>query len=338
MNSTIDFRSDTFTLPTEAMKEFMFQAPLGDDVFQEDPSVNELEAYTAQLFGMEKALFCPSGTMTNQIAIKTHTVPGNELICNSESHIYKFEGGGIAMNSGASARLIQKSDGYINAQDVLDSVNPDNVHFPNTTLVSLENTTNMGGGLCYDLAEIKAIKSVCDTHNLKLHLDGARLYNAIVATDTTEKDYGQLFDSISICLSKGLGAPVGSLLLGDEKFIHQARRFRKVFGGGMRQAGLLASGGLYALKNHIPKLKEDHIHAQQIAEACMRNDTFESVQEVQTNIVMVFTKTDAQATVDQLKDKGVLCVAVAPKKIRFVTHLNITASQIEKASLILKNI
>ncbi len=338
MNETIDFRSDTFTLPTTAMKEFMFQAPLGDDVFEEDPSVNELEAYAAQLFGMEKALFCPSGTMTNQIAIKTHTVPGNELICNSESHIYKFEGGGIAMNSGVSARLIQKSDGFINAQDVLDCVNPDNVHFPKTTLVSLENTTNMGGGLCYDLAEIKAIKSMCKTHSLKLHLDGARLYNAIVATGTTEKDYGQLFDSISICLSKGLGAPVGSLLLGNEQFINQARRFRKVFGGGMRQAGLLASGGLYALKNHIPKLKEDHKHAAQLVEACTQNPTFESVQDVQTNIVMAFTKSEAEVVVKRLQDKGVLCVAVAAKKIRFVTHLNITPSQIEKAAFILKNI
>lgn len=338
MITKIDFRSDTFTLPTPEMKEFMHQAPLGDDVFQEDPSVNELEEYTAQLFGMEKALFCPSGTMTNQIAIKTHTVPGNELICNSESHIYKFEGGGIALNSGVATRLIQNPKGFISAQDVLDNVNADNVHFPNTTLVSLENTTNMGGGLCYELNEIRAIKTACESHNLKLHLDGARLHNAIVATKTTEKDYGQLFDSISICLSKGLGAPVGSLLLGNQAFINQARRFRKVFGGGMRQAGIIASGGLYALKNHIPKLEQDHINAKLLADACLQNDTFESVQNVQTNIVMAFTRNDAQITVAKLAEKGILCISVAKNKIRFVTHLNITETEIEKTISILKYI
>ncbi|RYD70570.1 MAG: aminotransferase class I/II-fold pyridoxal phosphate-dependent enzyme, partial [Sphingobacteriales bacterium] len=269
---TIDLRSDTFTKPSPAMLEAMLKAHVGDDVFGEDPTVNALESFTAQIFGMEAGLFCPSGTMTNQIAIKCHTQPGDEVICDKTSHVYIYEGGGIAFNSGSQVKALDGERGMINADQVKEAINPDDVHKARTSLVTLENTANRGGGSCYNLAEIQKIKEVCLQNNLRLHLDGARLFNALVARQETTRQYGELFDSISICLSKGLGAPIGSLLIGKSQFIKQARRVRKVFGGGMRQAGYLAAAGLYALENNIDRLEIDHAHAHQIAEILMGKD------------------------------------------------------------------
>ncbi len=335
----IDLRSDTVTKPSRAMMEAMMYAPVGDDVFVEDPTINELEEFAASMFGMEAGLFCPSGTMTNQIAIKVHTQPGDEVICSRESHIYCYEGGGIAVNSGISARLIEGKSGMITAEDVANNFNnPEDIHFPLTKLVSLENTSNRGGGLCYDLEEIRKIKQVCIEKNLKLHLDGARLFNAIVATGQSAKDYGQLFDSISLCLSKGLGAPVGSVLIGDKEFIKKSRRVRKVLGGGMRQAGIIAAGGLFALKNNIERLSEDHLHAKILADAAATNPNMASVETPETNIVMINTHRDARSIVANLKEKGILCMALGPKRIRLVTHLDITKSEIEFVAETLKNI
>lgn len=268
----VDFRSDTVTRPTPAMREAMFSAKLGDDVFGEDPSINELENLCANMFGMEAAIFCPSGTMTNQIAIKCHTQPGDELICDESSHIYQYEGGGIAFNSGASVKLLAGDRGRVKAEQVEKAIQPDDVHRPISRLVSLENTSNRGGGSCYEIKDLEEIKAICKKYGLSFHLDGARLWNALVAKGQTARQYGELFDSISVCLSKSLGCPVGSLLLGDTAFIKKARRVRKVFGGGMRQAGFMAAAGIYALKHNIERLEEDHRHAKMIGEALHQKD------------------------------------------------------------------
>jgi threonine aldolase len=297
-----------------------------------------LEEYSADLFGMEAGIYCPSGTMTNQIAIKAHTNPGDELICSYESHIYRYEGGGIAFNSGVSARLIPGESGLLTLQEIEGNLNPDDIHYPVTKLVSLENTSNRGGGLCYDLSELQKISAFCKQNKLKLHLDGARLFNALVATNTTAIDYGETFDSISICLSKGLGAPVGSVLLGTKETIVKARRIRKVLGGGMRQAGIIAAGGLFALKNNIERLKIDHKHAQILAEAALSNPTFDKVQKTETNIVMLYSSTPSAELVNKLAKKNVLCYAMGPNKVRMVTHLDISASQIQQTADILKSI
>ena len=261
----IDFRSDTVTLPSASMKEAMINAPLGDDVFDDDPSVHELQELAAGMFGMEDALFCCSGTQTNQIAIKVHTRTPGEVICHSYSHIYKYEGGGVASNSGVACYLLGGDRGILHAEDIEKAIKMDDVHFPESQLISLENTCNKGGGSCYTLDEIKAIRAVSLDHNIPLHLDGARLANAIVAKGYSAYDIGQQFDSISLCLSKGLGAPVGSVLLGSETFIKQARRIRKTFGGGMRQAGIIAKAGTYALQNNVKRLADDHQRAQYLA-------------------------------------------------------------------------
>jgi len=243
----IDLRSDTFTKPTPAMLEAMYHAEVGDDVFGEDPTVNALEQKAAALFGMEAALFCPSGTMTNQIAIKCHTQPGDEVICDESSHVYIYEGGGIAFNSGCQVKAIRGDRGRILAEQAESLINPEDVHKSRSRLIVVENTANRGGGSCYDFSELIRLKELCIRHGMKFHLDGARLWNAMVARNETPLQYGQLFDSISVCLSKGLGTPVGSLLLGTGEFIRQSRRIRKVFGGGMRQSGYLAAAGLYSL-------------------------------------------------------------------------------------------
>ena len=258
----IDLRSDTVTKPCAGMLTAMMNAKVGDDVFGEDPTVNELEAMAATMFGMEAGLFCPSGTMTNQIAIKVHTQPGDEVICDKLAHIYQYEGGGIAFNSGCSVKLLDGDKGRITSDQVIEGINANQDYKAATSLVALENTTNRGGGSCYDFKEIIAIREVCSANNLGLHLDGARIFNALVEKKETPKQYGEIFDSISICLSKGLGTPVGSILLGTDKFIKRARRVRKAFGGGMRQAGFLAAAGIYALENNIDRLKEDHLHAR----------------------------------------------------------------------------
>ena len=322
----IDFRSDTVTLPTPGMLAYMQAAPVGDDVFGEDPSINALEAKTAGLFGMEAGLFCPSGTMTNQLAIKTHTQAGDEVICEELSHIYQYEGGGIASNSGCSVKLLRGSRGRITADQVLAAIHPDDVHKPISKLVSLENTCNRGGGACYDFSEIEAIQKVAKSNNLGLHLDGARIFNAIVHKNEDPKQYGKVFDSISICLSKGLGAPVGSVLLGSAPFIKKARRWRKVFGGGMRQAGSLAAAGIYALDNHIERLKEDHTKALNIKDALLKKDFVKEIFEVETNIVIanIEGKYNATQLAAVLKEKNILVIAMTPALIRFVVHLDIT--------------
>ena len=322
----IDFRSDTVTLPTPAMLAYMQAAPLGDDVFGEDPSINALEAKTASLFGMEAGLFCPSGTMTNQLAIKTHTQAGDEVICEELSHIYQYEGGGIASNSGASVKLLRGNRGRITADQVLAAIHPEDVHKPISKLVSLENTCNRGGGACYDFSEIEAIQKVAKSNGLGLHLDGARIFNAIVHKKEDPKQYGKVFDSISICLSKGLGAPVGSVLLGATPFIKKARRWRKVFGGGMRQAGSLAAAGIYALDNHVERLKEDHSKALEIKTALLKKDFVKEIFEVETNIVIanIEGKYNATQLAAALKEKNILVIAMTPALIRFVVHLDIT--------------
>lgn len=329
----IDFRSDTVTRPTPGMLDAMHQARLGDDVFGEDPTLNELEAKTAALFGMEAALFCPSGTMTNQIAIKCHTQPGNEVICDHLSHIYQYEGGGIGFNAGCSVKLVQGNRGRITARQVEESINnPADVHKAVTALVSLENTANRGGGSCYDFAEIEQIKQVCTAHGLPLHLDGARLFNALVAKGETPQQYGRVFDSISICLSKGLGAPVGSLLIGKKEFIQKARRVRKVLGGGMRQAGMLAAAGMYALDNHVQRLAEDHQHARRLAEALAQKDFTGEILPVETNILIFEVKGryTAPQLAAALKEKNILVIAISPTQVRMVVHLDIHPAMVEQ--------
>lgn len=334
----IDFRSDTVTRPTPAMKEAMINAKVGDDVFGEDPSINELESLASEMFGMEAAIFCPSGTMTNQIAIKCHTQPGDEVICDENAHVYQYEGGGIAFNSGASVKLLPGDLGRITAGQVMAAINPDDPHRARSSLVCLENTSNRGGGSCYDFEEIKRIHKVCKDNNLKFHLDGARLFNAMVVKKETPKQYGELFDSISICLSKSLGCPVGSLLLGKKEFIKKARRVRKVFGGGMRQAGFLAAAGIYALQNNVARLAEDHAHAKQIAAAIEKRDFVKKVLPVETNII-IFELNDsisAPALVSKLKEHDILGYAISPNRVRLVVHLDISKEMVEKTVAIFK--
>lgn len=325
----IDLRSDTVTRPTAAMKEAMMNAPVGDDVFGEDPTINLLQEKAAELFGMEAGLYCSSGTQTNQIAINVHTRPGEEVICADMAHVYYYEGGGIALNSGCSVALIAGNRGRITAAQVEACINPDDVHRPVSRLVCLEDTMNKGGGAIYDLEEIKRISTLCRDRGLALHCDGARLFNALVATGTSPADYAPYFDSISICLSKGLGAPVGSVLLGKKDFIKQARRRRKSMGGGMRQAGIIAAAGVYALDHHINRLAEDHAHAQQIGQTLAALHWVDEVIPVETNIV-IFSLADknAAAWVQKLKEQQILCFPFGADKIRMVTHLDLTSDHI----------
>lgn len=313
------------------MLEFMFKARVGDDVFGEDPTVNELEAFSKEMFGMEAALFCPSGTMTNQIAIKCHTLPGDEVICDKLSHVYIYEGGGIAFNSGCQVKALDGDRGRIFADSITEAINPDDVHKARTSLVSLENTANRGGGSCYEFTDIQYIKTVCLKNNLKLHLDGARLWNALVAKGEKAKQYGEIFDSISICLSKGLGAPVGSLLLGKADFIKKARRVRKVFGGGMRQAGYMAAAGIYALQNNVERLEQDHNHAKYIAHLLLKKDFIGKMLPVETNILIFEVKGSYTAATfsDHMRTHDILCLAISPTQVRMVTHLDILPEMIE---------
>lgn len=326
----IDLRSDTFTKPSPEMLKAMFDAKIGDDVFGEDPTVNHLEAICAEMFGTEAALFCPSGTMTNQIAIKCHTQPGDEVICDKVSHVYIYEGGGIAFNSGCQVKTIDGIRGMITAEDVAGAINPDDVHKANTSLVVLENTGNRGGGSCYEIEDILQIKEVCETNNLKLHLDGARLFNALVAKQQNAKQYGEMFDSISICLSKGLGTPIGSVLLGKKDFIKKARRVRKVMGGGMRQAGYIAAAGVYALENNIDRLAIDHHHAKQIAEALLTKDVVGKMMPVETNIIIfeVLYEGGPAAFCEAMKNYNILCLPISTTQVRMVTHLDVTSEMI----------
>ncbi|TDE18677.1 threonine aldolase family protein [Dyadobacter psychrotolerans] len=328
----IDLRSDTVTKPTAQMKEAMWEAEVGDDVLGDDPTVNALQEKAARLFGMEDALFCPSGTMTNQLAIRVHTKPGSDVICDKYSHIYLYEGGGIMLNSFSSVKLIDGDRGRITASQVADSISPENdIHSTRTCLVSLENTMNKGGGAYYDINEIKNIRQVCWDHKIPLHLDGARIFNALVETGEDPSQYGQLFDSISICLSKGLGCPVGSILLGSKQTISEARRFRKVMGGGWRQAGFLAAAGIYALDNHVGRLAEDHLRARVIGEIFRQKAEVEEIFQVDTNIVIIRLqeKISEKDYVKKLADMGILAVSFGKNLVRFVTHLNFTDDQMD---------
>ncbi len=322
---TIDLRSDTVTKPTPAMLDAMYKAKVGDDVYGEDETVNELQQVAANLFGMEEGLFCPSGTMTNQIAIKVYTQPGNELICADNAHVYKYEGGGIASNSGVQAKILQGNRGRITAQQIEEAINNDDIHFPVTKLVCLENTSNRGGGSVYDINDIKLIRKLCEDKKLNLHLDGARIFNVLVEANYSAKEIGEQFHSISICLSKGLGAPIGSVLLGTNKFIQQAKRVRKVFGGGMRQAGFIAAAGLYALKNNVERLKEDHAKAKQIADILKQKSFVKEMMPVETNIV-IFKLHDvekAQQLVEDFKRENILIGKISSDECRMVFHLDI---------------
>ncbi len=326
----IELRSDTFTKPTKQMLEAMMAAEVGDDVFGDDPTVNKLEEKMAHIFGMEAAVFCPSGTMANQIGIRVHTQPQDEVICDKHSHVYLYEGGGMASNSGVTPALLDGDRGRITAAQVADAIKPDDVHAPVSRLVSLENTMNKGGGSCYGFNEIRKIKNLCDDKGLALHLDGARLYNALAETKETPAQYGKVFDTISICLSKGLGAPIGSVLLGSNVLIKKARRVRKVFGGGMRQAGYLAAAGIFALENNVERLKEDHQRAKALGDALLKAGFVSNVMPIDTNIV-IFSVDDVQKRLAQLKAKGIQAVPFGSDQIRFVTHLDFTDEMLEQA-------
>ena len=332
INKILDFRSDTVTKPTSGMLDAMMSAKVGDDVFGEDETVHTLEEKLANIFNMEAGLFCPSGTMTNQIGIKCFTQPMDEVICDQTAHVYRYEIGGIAFHSAASVRLLYGERGILTPELIEPEINEDNIHYPNSSLVVLENTVNKGGGSCYTLSQIAPIHHLCNIKGLKLHLDGARIFNALVATGDKAHDYGQYFDGISVCLSKGLGAPVGSVLLGDRATIHKARKIRKAFGGGMRQAGFLAAAGIYALDNHVERLKEDHDHAKTLAATLSAVSYVKSVMPVETNIVIFeVEKGSADKIVNQFKEKGLLCNTTSSSTVRLVTHLDLSSEMIDRA-------
>ncbi|MFZ4544631.1 MAG: threonine aldolase family protein [Saprospiraceae bacterium] len=334
----INLLSDTVTKPVPAMLEAMMSAEVGDDVFGEDPTINALEAKAAAMFGHEKALFCPSGTMTNQIAIKVHTQALDEVICDELSHIYRAEVGGYAFNSGIAIQLLPGNYGKINAEQIQSAIKADSDWLPRSSLVVLENTTNIGGGNYYTAEEIIPIRKLCQEKGLSLHLDGARIFNALVETGDSTRDTGALFDSLSICLSKGLGAPVGSLLIGNSEFIRNARRVRKVMGGGMRQAGILAAAGIFALDNHIDRLKTDHQHAKMLGTAIEKNPAFENTRPIMTNIVIFDVKAphDSSSLLTYLKSNQINASAFGPRTIRLVTHLDISAEMIERTKEIIE--
>jgi threonine aldolase len=321
----INLLSDTITKPTEGMLNAMLNAEVGDDVFDADPTVKRLQGKMAMMFGKEDALFFPSGTMANQAAIRLHTQVGDQMICDKWAHVYNFEGGGAAANSGVSSALIDGNRGMFTAQQVEELINnPDDIHVAKSCLVSIENTTNKGGGACWDINEIQRIKQVCDGFNLRFHLDGARLFNAMVAKNENPKQYGELFDTISICLSKGLGCPIGSVLLGTKEHIKKALRIRKLFGGAMRQVGYLAAAGIYALDNHVERLAEDHVKAKRIAEVLEASPYIRKVEPVETNIIIFYTKDHVNETnfVNRLKEQDVLITGIGQGKLRMVTHLD----------------
>lgn len=336
----IDLRSDTVTKPTPKMLEAMMQAKVGDDVYDEDETVNALEEKIANLFGKEKALFFPSGTMANQTAIKLHTNPGDQVICDKYAHIFNYEGGGASFNSGVSCKLIDGNRGMFTAKQVEEAINPpDFYHSPLTRLVEIENTTNKGGGACWDFDEILKIKSLCKTHNLGFHLDGARLWNALVAKEETTEQYGKAFDTISVCLSKGLGCPVGSVLVGDKAIMENAIRIRKILGGGMRQVGFLAAAGLYALDNNIERLSEDHKKAKYIAELLQQSNYVKNVESVETNIVIFELYEDtSEKFLKSLSDNKILITNMGNNKLRMVTHLEITDNEVDMLENVIKSL
>ena len=330
----MDLRSDTVTKPTSGMLESMFEAKVGDDVFDEDPTVKALEDRVSSIFGKEAALFCPSGTMTNQIAVRIHTSPQDQVICDRRSHVYNYEGGGLASNSLVSARLLDGDRGRIDATDVKNNINPDNIHFPITRLVVLENTVNRAGGSYYTLSQASEIREIAISNKLKMHLDGARIFNALAETNEDPEKWGGSFDTISICLSKGLGAPVGSVLCGNKEEMVMAKRVRKVMGGGMRQAGYLAAAGIYALDHHITSLIEDHHRARALRELVSNLSYVKSVQPVDTNILIfeLDHTISAEKLLEQLSNQGILALPIGGQEIRMVTHREITDTMVDKFS------
>jgi len=336
----IDLRSDTVTRPTPGMLKSMFSAKVGDDVFKEDPSINELEKKAAALFGKEAGLYCPSGTMTNQTAIKVHTQPGDELLCDVTAHVYNYEGGGIAFNSGVQTKLIEGDTGRFTAKQLEQALHPYADWLPNTSLVTIENTSNRGGGAYYQIKNVKEISQVCKKNNLALHMDGARIFNALTETGESPKEYGKVCDSISICLSKGLGAPVGSVLLGGTGFIAKARRIRKLLGGGMRQGGYLAAAGIYALDNNIKRLKEDHQRAKHIAKILMNKSYVADMLPVETNIIIfsLNSSMSAEKYTGELKKNNILISSIGKNALRIVTHLDFNDSMLKVVENSLKKI
>lgn len=335
----INLISDTVTVPSQAMREAMMSAPVGDDVFKEDPTINKLEEKVATMFGKEAAIFCPSGTMTNQIAIKVHTDPLDEVICDKTSHVYQYETGGYSFNSGVAINLIDGQNGKITADQIERSIKGNYDWLPQSKLVVIENSCNKGGGSYYTLDEIEPIRDLCKEKELKLHLDGARLFNVLVETNETTQAVGNHFDSISICISKGLGAPVGSLLIGNQKDITKARRFRKVMGGGMRQAGIIAAGCIYALENNINRLKEDNDRAKQIATVLDKQSYVQQIRPVQTNILIfdLVEKVTGQQFIDYLKSQNVNAALFGPNTVRFVTHLDFTEDMMSRLKEVIEN-
>jgi len=323
----IDLRSDTVTKPTKGMLDAMLSAEVGDDVYKEDPSVNALETRLADMFGMDDALYFPTGSMANQAALKLHTNPGEQVICDKYAHIYNYEGGGASFNSGISCKLIDGHRGMFTAKQAEMSINPpDFYHSPLTALIAIENTTNKGGGACWDFNELKKIKQVAKTHKLGYHLDGARLWNALVANGESPKQYGELFDTISVCLSKGLGCPMGSVLIGNKELMQGALRVRKILGGGMRQVGFAAAAGLYALDNHFERLSEDHKKAKEIGEVLSKLASIKKVEPIETNIIIFELHTDVDETqfLNNLNEKGIRIIGMGSNKLRMVTHLDYT--------------
>lgn len=333
----IQLISDTVTRPTPGMLQAMMAAEVGDDVFKEDPTVNRLQEKAASMFGKEAALFCPSGTMTNQIAIKVHTNPLDELICDINSHVYQYETGGYGFHSGIGIQLLEGDRGRLSVDQVEAAIRPVYDWLPKSKLVVLENSGNRAGGSYYAIDQIKPISELCRSRGLAIHLDGARLFNVLVETGESTLDYGACFDSISICLSKGLGAPVGSLLIGDRDFIDEARRFRKVMGGGMRQAGYLAAAGIYALDYHIERLREDNEKARKLAGALAQLSYVENIRPVATNIVIfdVAAPRDAAQFLEFLRARNINASSFGPRTIRFVTHLDITDDMVDYTCQIL---
>ena len=324
-NMEINLISDTVTKPTPEMLQAMFNAKVGDDVFKQDPTVNAFEKMVADLFGMEAALFFPTGTMANQTAIKLNTNPGDQIICDKWSHIHLYESGGASSNSGVNFNLLDGQRGMITAEQVKVGINdPEFYHTPMSKMVGIENTTNKGGGACYEIAELQKIKQVCVDHNLKYHLDGARLWNALVAKKQQPKQFGELFDTISVCFSKGLGAPIGSVLLANAETMHQALRVRKIFGGNMRQSGYLAAAGIYALQNNINRLEEDHKRAKELGQQLEKCNWVSIVEPVETNIIVfsVQPQIEDKEVIEKLKQKGIAISLLAKGKLRMVTHLD----------------
>ncbi len=336
----IDLRSDTVTKPTPGMREAMMRAEVGDDVFGEDPTVIALEERMAALFGHEAGLFCSSGTQTNQIAINVHTRPGDEVLCEVGAHIYQYEGGGLMANSGCSVKFLPAGFGRFVAAEVEARINDaDNTHLPRTRLVNVENTSNRGGGSVWDISDVRRIRESCTKHGLILHMDGARIFNALAVDGRSAKEWGGLFDSVSICLSKGLGAPVGSVLVGPRAFIHQARRVRKRFGGGMRQAGFLAAAGLYALDHHVARLPEDHTRARRLADVLQGTGLAESILPVETNIVVFNVAGGSENDLlAKLKAEGILAVRFGAGMVRMVTHLDVDDAAIDRVVEVLQRL